>query len=237
MPQDCLVIADRNFGVFSVAWALHPRRLLVRLTEQRVQALLGKGANLKPGHDQPFTWRPSRHDRESTPGLPEDALIEGRVVVIQIVKPSSRERVNLCLFTTEETSAQELARLYAMRWNVETDLRSLKKTVGLDAVRVRSPEMLAIELILAVAAYNLVRAVMSLAAKQKGLAPRRLSYTRACVYVQAHAIRGTSTQEQLQAMLQSICARPLPVRQARTPPPRQKWHKREKYPPRKVQSM
>jgi hypothetical protein len=237
MPLECWVVADRNFGVFSVAWALRPRRLLFRLTEVRARAMLGKHASLNQAHDQPFSWRPSKNDRASTPGLSEDASIEGRLVVVQVVKPQSGEKMNLCLFTTESDSPEELARLYAARWNVETDLRSLKKTVGLETMRARSPSMLATELVLAVAAYNLVRTVMSLAAKQKAIDPRRLSYTRACVYVQSYAQRGVNTEQEIQSMLESIAAKPLPFRPDKKRPPRKQWHKRNKFPPRKVEAQ
>ena len=92
IPVDCLVMADSNFGVFSVAWALQPRRILVGLSEQRAKAMLGKSADLSLEHDQPYTWRPSTHDRKSTPGLSEDACIQGRLVVVQLVNSKSATR-------------------------------------------------------------------------------------------------------------------------------------------------
>jgi hypothetical protein len=44
----------------------------------------------------------------------------------------SRPNDLLYLFTTPDLSAQEIINIYKLRWNIETDLRSLKRTVGLD---------------------------------------------------------------------------------------------------------
>jgi putative transposase len=66
-------------------------------------------------------------------------------------------------------------RLRACR--IETDLRSLKRTVRLQHVAAKSKGMMEKELIMATAAYNLVRAVMSLAAERCKLDPRQLSFS------------------------------------------------------------
>ena len=64
-----------------------------------------------------------------------------------------------------------------MRWNVETDLRSLKRTVGLHQLNCKSPDVVENELLLAIAAYNPVRAVMCLAARRAHITPRQLSFS------------------------------------------------------------
>ncbi|MDQ2899602.1 MAG: transposase, partial [Acidobacteriota bacterium] len=56
--------------------------------------------------------------------------------------------------------------LYGLRWNIETDLRSLKRIVRLHPIAVKSKAMMEKELIMAAGAYNLVRAVMSMAAQR-----------------------------------------------------------------------
>jgi len=69
-------------------------------------------------------------------------------------------------------------KLYGQRWNVETDLRSLKSTLQLDQLTCTTPEMVAKELHMAMATYNLVRAVICLAAERSGIPPRGYSFTR-----------------------------------------------------------
>jgi hypothetical protein len=52
--------------------------------------------------------------------------------------PGRRARVNTAVTTLlgpEEYPAKGLARLYERRWQVETDLRHLRQTSGLDVLR------------------------------------------------------------------------------------------------------
>ena len=82
----------------------------------------------------------------------------------------------LYLFTTLDLPADEIVQLYARRWNIETDLRSLKRTVRLHHINAKSDDMLEKELLIAMAAYNFVRAVMCMAARPSRIDPRQLSF-------------------------------------------------------------
>jgi len=68
--------------------------------------------------------------------------------------------------------------LYGERWNIEVDLRSLKGELRLEQLTCTSVEMAAKEIDVAMLAYNLVRAVMWLAAEKAGLPPRAFSFTQ-----------------------------------------------------------
>src|SRR4051794_26288239 len=83
------------------------------------------------------------------------------------------------VFTTVQLSGDQVVALYGQRWKIETDRRSLKQTARLQRVAVRSSDMLAKELLAAVLAYNLVRALMVEAAQRTHADPRQLSFTRA----------------------------------------------------------
>jgi len=102
--------------------------------------------------------------------------VVGRLIAWRIGRGKSKTW--LYLFTTLSLSAQQVAELYAGRWNVETDLRSLKRTVPLHHLTAKTVDMMEKELRMAVPAYNLLRAVMCLAARQARLHPRRLSFTQ-----------------------------------------------------------
>ena len=91
----------------------------------------------------------------------------------------------LYLFTTLDWPADQIIELYGRRWNIETDLRSLKRTVRLHHVTAKSTDMMEKELLVAIAAYNLVRAVMCLAAKRNNLDPRQLSFAHVLNVVNA----------------------------------------------------
>ena len=67
--------------------------------------------------------------------------------------------------------------MYKLRWNIETDLRSLKRTLELHQVAGKSKDMVEKEVMMAVCAYNVVRAVIYLSAAQAGLRPRQLSFS------------------------------------------------------------
>ncbi len=175
LPPQAVVIGDRNFGVFGVAWAACQRghAVLVRLTRVRAEHLAG--GLLQASSGQNISWKPTRWDRCGRP-YPPQAAVEGRLLCLLASDPSQQEP--LYFFTTlDALSAEQIGHLYSLRWNVETDLRSLKQTVHLQQLSARSPAMLEKELFLALAAYNLVRAVICLAAEKAQVAPRRLSFT------------------------------------------------------------
>ena len=120
-------------------------------------------------------WRASRFDGRRQGGMPEGACVAGRLIAMRIGRGRSKEW--LYLFTTLTLPAAEVQEMYGRRWNIETDLRSLKRTVRLHHIGARNESMLEKELLTAVAAYNLVRAVIALAAHRHNLSPRQLSFT------------------------------------------------------------
>jgi putative transposase len=173
LPSQSTLIGDRNFGIFAVLWRAHRQghRVLTRLTADRAKRLAG-GAVPEGDSDLDVVWEPSNHDRRAHPEIPVSARIEGRLMA---VKPEGAKQI-LYLFTTREEPVDEVAALYGRRWTIETDLRSLKEQVRLHRIEAKSPGMVASELYLAVAAWNLIRAVMQEAARLAGVEPRRLSF-------------------------------------------------------------
>jgi hypothetical protein len=178
LPSGSTLIGDANFGVFSVAYAAtqrgHP--VLLRLTAQRAQRLAA-GA-LRDGIDRELIWRPSRDDRRSHPKLPQDACVTGRLTIRQVPPDNGAAPFLLALFTTQPSSQAELFQLYGRRWAIETDLRTLKSTLQLDQLTCSTPDMVAKEIDMAIAAYNLVRAMIALAAEHSGVPPRGYSFTK-----------------------------------------------------------
>src|SRR5882672_237029 len=120
---------------------------------------------------------PAGDDRRAHPELPADAVIRGRLIVAQVVKPNGK-MVEFYLFTTLEEPWEELVELYRRRWDVELDIRSLKQTLRMHSLSSKSPEGAEKELLLATAGYNLVRSVQVAAARQANLKPRQLSFSR-----------------------------------------------------------
>jgi len=175
LDPDSILVGDRNFGVFSIAWQARQRGLdvVIRLSEQRARKLAGGPISVEA--ERMVRWTPSRFDGRRQGGMPEGAVIEGRLIAVRIGGGQSKQW--LYLFTTVAFPQAEVVTLYGKRWNIETDLRSLKRTVRLHHIAVRNESMMEKELFTAVAAYNLVRAVIALAARRHNFSPRQLSFT------------------------------------------------------------
>lgn len=73
-------------------------------------------------------------------------------------------------------SSKDLAELYAQRWKVETNLRHLKQTLGMDVLHTKSLNNVLKELAMFVLVYNLVRLVMLNAAEQQNVSVDRISF-------------------------------------------------------------
>ena len=130
--------------------------------------------------------------------------------------------------------------MYGYRWNIETDLRSLKREVRLHMLEARSKDMVDKELVLAVAAYNLTRATMNQAASALNLDPRRFSFSLAQDTINAflpafaNARTDQERQQLMQRMLRIFEQSQLPDRSNRPSTPREIWPRPCAYPKRKV---
>ena len=75
--------------------------------------------------------------------------------------------------------AEELFTLRLRRWDVETDIRHLKTTMGMEVLHCKSVEGVQKELWMFLLIYNLVRAVMVAGAKRQKVAVSRISFASA----------------------------------------------------------
>jgi hypothetical protein len=76
-------------------------------------------------------------------------------------------------------SRRALAWLYGLRWRVETNLKHLKTTLGMEVLRCQTFVGVMKELAMFVTAYNLVRRVMCKAAHRQGVPASRISFVDA----------------------------------------------------------
>ena len=238
LPPGAVVVGDRNFGVFSIAYAATERGfgVVLRLTEDRFKKLWGGPAVC--GQERTITWRPSKWDRKAHPGLPAEAAVRGRILVAQMQSGSETEF--LYLFTTLSVPAKEILEIYRCRWYVETDLRSLKTTIRLHHLTAKSTAMMEKELLIAITAYNIVRAVIGWAAEQSGDSPRSFSFSQVQDVVEAAlpvlAAAQTSQEYALafRRMLDTAAHFRLPTRSHRRAYPRLVWGHCRSFPKRKL---
>ncbi len=237
IPAGSVILGDRNFGIFSTAYGAQQRgqKVIVRLTAVRAQALLG--SPITRSGEYAVRWQASRFDRKKHPHWPADASVEGRLIVIRVGRGKHKQW--LYLFTTLSLPAEELVALYGRRWQIETDLRSLKQTVRLQRISVRSNDMMEKELLVAVMAYNLVRALMFQAAQRANIDPRQLSFTYACNLVLdgypriLAAPTAQKQQEELARLVDLVGRCRLPRRTKRRSYPREVWGRGFRFPLRR----
>jgi hypothetical protein len=237
LPSDAIVLTDSNFGIFAFAYAVDQsqRPVISRLTAVRARKIAGD-AKLRIGKRCRVVWEPSAYERKRHPNLPPDASVTGWVVACR--NPSRRQEI-LYFFTTLDLKPSRILALYKLRWHIETDLRSLKRTVSLHQITSRSKSMVEKDLLMAVSAYNVVRAVMYLAASRAGIAPRQLSFSAtqdaviaAWPHLQA-ANRPAEFQRQLERLLQIVSQVRLPQRSRSRSYPREIWGQGGRFPSRK----
>lgn len=133
-------------------------------------------------HDQLVEYhkpagRPAWMSDEASARLPERLVV--RELRVQVRAPGRRVH-ELTLVTTlldpVRYPARAVAELYGMRWQAAVNLRHLKETLGMDVLRCQTVPGVVKELLVFVAAYNLVRRVMLGAARRQRVAPDRVSF-------------------------------------------------------------
>jgi hypothetical protein len=182
LPDDCLVLEDRNFLVAHQLTQLsrsgRNRHWLTRAkTTTRLRTLkrLGKDDALveivlsdktrKAYPDLPKVWqvRAIRYQRK---GFPPSTLLTS-------------------LLDAEAYPAQELVALYHERWELELGYDEVKTDLlqRQEAIRSRTPQGVEQELWGIALAYNLVRLEMERAALEAGVDPRRISFVNALALI------------------------------------------------------
>lgn len=180
-PRDIL-LADQLYCSYWMVAMLKARGVDVLMRKKVHRACdFRRGKRLGRG-DHIVQWRrpqrPAWMGPEAYAAMPEtlsvrEVRINGRVLVSTLVDPRS-------------AAAAQLERLYASRWNIEVDLRSIKAEMGMDILRCKSPDMIRKEVAVHLLAYTLVRAVMAQAASLAQVLARTLSFRGATQVLNAY---------------------------------------------------
>jgi hypothetical protein len=188
-PGDVLV-ADRYYcAFFSIAILLaRGADMVTRLHHKRSpedgrRERLGDGDWLVDWH---LPAQPSWMDDETYARMPRKMPL--RVIDVRVARKGYRTRsfhVVTTLLDHVEYPADDIRALYAKRWLVELDIRSIKSTMNFDVLRRETPEGARTELWTGVLAYNLIRQTMLQAAFIAGRNPREMSFAHALQSVKA----------------------------------------------------
>jgi len=238
LPGDATVLGDRNFGVFSIAHAAQQRglKMLLPLTDGRARKLAG---SFSAPAEREVVWTASRWDGGKRQKFADGSPVRGRVIAARLGRGQSQQW--LFLFTTLALPAEQIVALYGRRWNIETDLRSLKRTVRLHHLSAKTTDMLDKELLLAISAYNFVRAVMCMAARRSRIPPRQLSFAGVlnvvnCAWSKLIAAPNKRTHDQEFFRVLDLAAQcTLPKRPKRHAYPRLIWRRPSSFPCRKAE--
>ena len=131
------------------------------------------------------TWlkpkqRPPRLTAAEWSAVPD--TLQLRQLKVTLTRNGFRSKTIVVVTTLADASEftpSDLGELYALRWEIELDLRSIKVALGAARLRCRTPAMLRRELRVILLAYNLLRGHMASAAQRHNLQPRNLSLTGA----------------------------------------------------------
>lgn len=211
----------------------HGLHVVLRLTQERARKLVGVIS--QPG-EYAVVWQSSSSDGGKRHRFPAGSTVSGRLIAARVGRGKSKQW--LYLFTDRDLPWQQVVDLYGRRGNIEGDLRSLKRTVNLHHIYAKSQDMLEKELLMAMSAYNLVRAVMAMAARQHGLTPRQLSFSGVlnvvtCAWGNWMAADTPQLQaEQILRALDLAAQCTLPKRGKHRSYPRQVWRHCQAFPVR-----
>jgi putative transposase len=143
-----------------------------------------RGRRLGPD-DHLVTWirpqRPRWMSKKLYAQIPRTMTL--RELRFQVTVPGRRVETLTVVTSLTDADAypqEDIATLYGYRWNAELDIRDIKRTLGLDHVRCKTPNMVRRELWVTLLAYNLIRKLIATAAAVYEKQPRQLGFTLAC---------------------------------------------------------
>ncbi len=126
------------------------------------------------------------------------------------------------LLDASEYSVEDLADLYAQRWQVELDIRSLKTHMQMEHLRCKSPSMVRKEIYAHMISYNLIRDLIVRTALRYSTSPKCLSHTGAVQALNAFSEKLQAGCDRLaaleDALLESISEHPVGDRKPRIHP-------------------
>jgi putative transposase len=202
-----VVVADCNFESFHDAALLNRRgvHLVCCINASRKSPFKGVCRTIedefvelkKPSFDN------SRFTREEWEALPE--TVTYRVIRFRTRGRRSQVTIVTTLLDQDRYSAEEIAELYGLRWDVELDIRSFKTTMGMFELRCLTPEGLDREIAVGVLAYNLVRVLMCDTAAVLDMHPREISFSAARDAWQTYRNQLETTEDLMWIILSAGC--------------------------------
>lgn len=219
LPPNSIVIGDRFYGCvrFALDAQSQGHEVICRIKERNSFKYVPRTARGECDAD----WQSMKKE-----------TIKGRFVW-ETIKIPGEKPYRLILFTTTTIERERLLKLYALRWNVELDLRDLKCTLEMESIDCRTPQMLEKELIVGFAAFNLVRHALIQMGNAFNISYRQFSFSR--FLIRLRALEGAILSERMSEDLKILAINRaltdyksllLPTRRKKRPnEPRKVWPK------------
>jgi IS4 transposase len=213
-----LAVADRGFSSYVLLALFCLRRVacLFRLHQARPPDLrrgqrLGQNDRLVrwPKPKQKPRWLPQSWWKK----IPQELTL--RVLRFQLCRRGFRP-ASVTLVTTlldgQQYPTEDIAQLYARRWQIELWFRDIKTSMGMEVLRCQSPQMVHKELEMFFIAYNLIRCLTVQAGALHQVPLERLSFKGTVDAVRQFSLaiaqaRSKKRQKQLLAQLLEVMAR------------------------------
>jgi len=184
-PPGDLVIFDRYYCSYMMLALLIRQGIQVCTRLHQLRPIDFRQGRRLGEDDHLVTWtRPARPEWMSETlyvQIPETLTL--RELRFSVTEPGYRPQ-DITVITTLTDPVlypkQDVADLFGLRWNVELDIETIKKTLNLDYVPCKSPAMVLIHLWVTLLAYNLIRGLIATAAAKHDKQPRQIGFTHAC---------------------------------------------------------
>jgi hypothetical protein len=205
MRSGDLVIADRGFAgwAFFALYLQHELHAVIRMHQRLIMTFNPR----KPMHckgawervymigsdDQVIEWFKPKNRPKWMSASEYDALPPS--LIVRVIRYDLRSRglrtKKITLLTTlvdhDRYPKEEIVTLYGQRWEIETNIRYMKETMGMDTMRCKTVAGVEKELIMYAIAYNLVRMEMVRQGRARHVDPRRMSFIDALRSLAAQA--------------------------------------------------
>jgi hypothetical protein len=177
-----ILLGDRAYGEYTTLAVLPQQGVdVVARLHHRRKVDFRKAKRLGQ-HDGLFVWTKGCQQSEILSAA-EWALLPAQITVRIIrftttIRGFRSRRVALAttLLDPKLFPAEDLIALYARRWRLELCLRDLKTTLGMEALRCKTPDMAEKELLAYLVAHNLIRCVMAEAVGRAAVDLERVSF-------------------------------------------------------------
>ena len=170
-PQDVLV-ADRYYGTYFLIAEVMKRGADCLFQLHGSRRDISPQRTKKLYKDHTVIWskpqRPDWMDEKTYKSMPDQLTLRQTKVKGKFFVSS--------FLDFKKVTRQELVQLYAQRWLIEIDLRSIKTALQMDILRCKTPNMILKEIGVHLLAYNLIRIIMAQAAYRHHSHPRSISF-------------------------------------------------------------